>query len=158
VRAGAGQVMIEVVVDGERFIRFAGDGLIAGTPLGSTGYTLASGGPMLAPGATGSVLTPLSPHGGVCPPLVTAAETRVDVLLDSGNGGARVELDGQIHEQLAPRQGATFELRLVPERATLVSLGEEEPLIAGLRRRRILLDSPRVLARDDREAPAQARV
>jgi NAD+ kinase len=155
-RAGAGQVMIEVVVDGERFIRFAGDGLIAGTPLGSTGYTLASGGPMLAPGATGAVLTPLSPHGGVCPPLVTAAETRVDVLLDSGNGGARVELDGQVHEKLAPRQGAALELRLEPDRATLVSLGSEEPLIAGLRRRRILLDSPRVLARDDREAPAPA--
>jgi len=156
VRAGAGQVMIEVVVDGQRFIRFAGDGLIAATPLGTTGYTLASGGPMLAPGATGTVLTPLSPHGGVCPPLVTAAETRVDVLLDSGNGGARVELDGQVHEQLAPRQGAAFELRLEPHRATLVSLGEEEPLIAGLRRRRILLDSPRVLARDDREARAPA--
>jgi hypothetical protein len=35
--------------------------------------------------------------------------------------------------------------------AVLVSLGEEEPLIAGLRRRRLILDSPRVLARDDRE-------
>ena len=33
----------------------------------------------------------------------------------------------------------------------LVSLGEHEPLIAGLRRRRIILDSPRVLARDERE-------
>ena len=47
-----------------------------------------------------------------------------------------------------------FALRLQPEFATLVSLGEHEPLIAGLRRRRILLDSPRVLARDDREAAA----
>src|SRR4051794_41160862 len=45
VRAGAGQVMIEIKLDGERFIRFAGEGLVAGTPLGSTAYTLASGGP-----------------------------------------------------------------------------------------------------------------
>jgi len=156
VRAGAGQVMVEVQVDGERFIRYGGDGLVAGTPLGSTAYTLAAGGPMLAPGALGVVLTPLAPHGGVCPPLVTGPSGRVEVLLDAGNGGARVELDGQVHAELEPRESATLALRLQPEYATLVSLGEHEPLIAGLRRRRIILDSPRVLARDDREAAARA--
>ena len=46
------------------------------TPLGSTAYTLASGGPMIAPGSTGIVLTPLSPHGGVCPPIVAGRRTR----------------------------------------------------------------------------------
>jgi len=156
VRAGAGQVMIEVDVDGERFIRFAGDGLVAATPLGSTAYTLASGGPMIAPGATGLVLTPLSPHGGVCPPLVAGAETRIELLLDTGNGGARIEVDGQIEDEPAPRSEMAFTLRLEADRATLVSLGDDEPLIAGLRRRRIVLDSPRVLARDDREAHAAA--
>ncbi|MEO8688959.1 MAG: NAD(+)/NADH kinase, partial [Solirubrobacteraceae bacterium] len=151
VRAGAGQVMFELVVDGERFIRLAGDGIVAATPLGSTAYTLASGGPMLAPGASGMVLTPLSPHGGSCPPLVAGPESRVTIVLDSGNGGARVELDGQVRSQLEPRVSVTFELRLDPACATLVSLGEEESTIAGLRRRRILMDGPRVLARDERE-------
>jgi NAD+ kinase len=151
VRDAAGQVMFEVKVDGERFIRLAGDGLLAATPLGSSAYTLAAGGPMLAGGAGGLVLTPLAPHGGVCPPLVTGPETEVTVIFETGNGGARVELDGQVHSELAQRQKATFTLRLDPEFATLVSLGEEESTIAGLRRRRILMDSPRVLARDDRE-------
>lgn len=64
VRAGAGQVLVKVKVDGEPFIRLVGDGLVAGTPLGSTAYTLAAGGPMPAPGASGMVLTPLAPHGG----------------------------------------------------------------------------------------------
>jgi NAD+ kinase len=156
VRAGAGQVMVEVAVDGERFIRLAGDGIVAATPLGSTAYTLASGGPMLAPGASGMVLTPLSPHGGSCPPLVAGPKSQVTVRFDSGNGGGRIELDGQIHSTLEPRVPVTFELRLVPGFATLVSLGEEEPVIAGLRRRRILMDSPRVLAREDREARSAA--
>jgi NAD+ kinase len=151
VRAAAGQVIVEIEVDGERFIRLAGDGLVAATPLGSTAYTLAAGGPMLAGGAGGLVLTPLAPHGGVCPPLVTGPETEVTVIFETGNGGARVELDGQVHSELAQRQKATFTLRLDPEFATLVSLGEEEATIAGQRRRRILMDSPRVLARDDRE-------
>jgi NAD+ kinase len=157
VRAAAGQVMFEVKVDGERFIRLAGDGLLAATPLGSSAYTLAAGGPMLAGGAGGLVLTPLAPHGGVCPPLVTGPETEVTVIFESGNGGARVELDGQVHAELAPSETTTFTLRLDPGFATLVSLGEEESTIAGLRRRRILMDSPRVLARDDREAQSGGR-
>ena len=155
VRDGAGQVMFELEVDGERFIRLAGDGVVAATPLGSSAYTLAAGGPLLAGGATGLVTTPLAPHGGVCPPLVTGLESRVTVLLDSGNGGARVELDGQVHSTLEPRTQCRFALRLEPGFAALVSLGEEETVIAGLRRRRILMDSPRLLARDDRES-AQA--
>ena len=153
-RAGAGQVMVEVEVGGECFIRFAGDGLIAATPLGSTAYTLAAGGPMLAPGATGLVLTPLSPHGGVCPPLVAAPDTPVELTLDPGNGGARMEVDGRLHELLDRLEPVSFSLRPQREFATLVSLGDHEPLIAGLRRRRIIVDSPRVLARDEREAAA----
>ena len=151
-RAGAGQVIVEVELDGERFIRVAGDGFVAATPLGSSAYTLAAGGPLLAPGATALALTPLAPHGGVCPPLVSGPDSRVTILLESGNGGARIELDGRVHATLEPRVQARFALRLEPEFASLVSLGEEESLIAGLRRRRILADSPRVLARDDRQA------
>ena len=154
VRAGAGQVTIEIEVDGERYVRFAGDGIVAATPLGSTAYTLAADGPMIAPGHTALVLTPLSPHGGVCPPIVTGTAGEVCVTLDPGHGGARVEVDGQIEDVLERLEPVTFSLGLEPEFATLVSLGEEEPVFAGLRRRRILLDSPRVLARDERETSA----
>jgi NAD+ kinase len=156
VRGGAGQVIVELKIDGERFIRYAGDGLVVGTPLGSTAYTMAAGGPMLAPGASGLVLTPLAPHGGVCPPIVTGPESHIEILLDPGHGGARIELDGQVDDELTPLEPVTLTLRLEPEFATLVTLGDHEPLIAGLRRRRILIDSPRVQARDDREAPAPA--
>ena len=154
VRAGAGQVLIEVTVDGERYVGFGGDGLVAATPLGSTAYTLAAGGPMVAAGQSALVLTPLSPHGGVCPPLVVGAENEIAVTLDPGNGGARVEVDGQIKAVLDRLETVTFTLRLEPDFATLVSLGEDESAIAGLRRRRILIDSPRMAVRDDREAKA----
>jgi NAD+ kinase len=156
VRDGAGQVMVDVTLDGELFARLAGDGLIAATPLGSSAYTLAAGGPMLAPGALGVVVTPLAPHGGVAPPLVAGPDSRVDIEFDTGNGGARAELDGRIAAEFEPRQSFRLALRLDPECATLVSLGEEESLIGGLRRRRILMDSPRVLARDDRLAQGGA--
>ena len=154
VRAGAGQVLVEVTVDGERYVGFGGDGLVVATPLGSTAYTLAAGGPMIAPGGSALVLTPLSPHGGVCPPLVAGGGTEVSVTLDPGNGGARVEVDGQIHATLDRLEPVTFTLTLEDDFATLVSLGEDETTIAGLRRRRILIDSPRMVVRDEREAAA----
>jgi NAD+ kinase len=154
IRHGAGQVTAEVDVDGERYVRFSGDGLVVATPLGSTAYNLATGGPMLATGVTGVVLTPLSPHGGVCPPLVAAGDHRLEVELDPGFGGARVETDGQVRTVLQGLEPVSFRLKLLPEYATLVSLGEHESMITGLRRRGIIIDSPRVRAREAREAPA----
>jgi NAD+ kinase len=154
VRQGAGQISADVHVDGELFIRFAGDGLVAATPLGSSAYTLAAGGPVLAPGGSGLVLTPLSPHGGCCPPLVAAATSRLTIALEPGHGGARIELDGQIHGRVEPHAPRTLTVSLRDSHATLVALGGEESLLAGLRRRRVIMDSPRILAREDREATA----
>jgi NAD+ kinase len=150
VRARAGQVTAEIRIDGELLIRYAGDGVVVSTPLGSTAYTLASGGPMLVPGAEGMAITPLAPHGGVCPPVVTAPVTRVEVLLEPGYGGARVEVDGQVRAELESLSPETFSLTYEREFATLVELGDHEPMLAGLRRRRIIIDSPRMTAREER--------
>jgi NAD+ kinase len=149
VRAGASQVTVGIRVDGELYVRFAGDGVIVATPLGSSAYTLAAGGPILAPGTDGLVVTPLAPHGGTCPPLVTGAASRVDLEVEPGWAGARLELDGQV----VPVDPRGLTATWVPQHATLVSLGDTEALFAGLRRRRILMDSPRVQARDQRAAP-----
>jgi NAD+ kinase len=150
VRQGAGQVSAEVRVDGELFIRFAGDGLVVATALGSSAYTLAAGGPVLAPGGSGLVFTPLAPHGGCCPPLVAGPDSRIDIDLNPGHGGARIELDGQVRERVEPLQPRALSVTLRTAHATLVAFGGEEPMLAGLRRRRVLMDSPRILARDDR--------
>jgi NAD+ kinase len=158
VRKGAGQVSAEVRVDGELFIRFAGDGLVVATQLGSSAYTLAAGGPVIAPGGSGLVVTPLSPHGGCCPPLVAGGDSTVSILLDPGHGGARIELDGQIRDRVERHAPRALSVTLRPEHATLVMLGGEETMLAGLRRRRVIIDSPRMLARDDREAAAAAAV
>jgi NAD+ kinase len=152
VRQGAGQVMASVHVDGELYIRFAGDGLVIGTPLGSSAYTLANDGPLLAPGATGLVFTPLAPHGGCCPPLVTGPDSRLELGLEPGYGGARIEIDGQVRDRVEPLVPRTLTVSLRPDHVTLVALDHEEHPIRGLRRRRVLMDSPRVLARDDRAA------
>jgi NAD+ kinase len=157
VRQGAGQVSAAVRLDDELFIRFAGDGFVVATPLGSSAYTLAAGGPVIAPGGSGLVFTPLAVHGGCCPPLVTPPQSWLTIELDPGHGGARIELDGQVADRVDPLEPCRLSVSLHPSHATLVALGGEEPLLTGLRRRRVLMDSPRILARDDREAQAASR-
>jgi NAD+ kinase len=146
VRKGASQITVSIEVDGELFIRFAGDGIVIATPLGSSAYTMAAGGPVLAPGTDSIVLTPLAAHGGTCPPLVVGRESALTVAIQPGYYGARIELDGHVNE-LLPH---TLSISWRPDYATLVAFAGAESFLAGLRRRRILADSPRVLARDDR--------
>jgi NAD+ kinase len=146
VRKGANQVVIGVHVDGELYVRFAGDGVVLSTPLGSSAYTMAAGGPMLAAGTEAVVVTPVAAHGGSTPPLVVGATSTVTIEIEGGFGGARIEFDGQIKE-LEPRM---LETSWVGDYATLVRFDGAESAFAGLRRRRILMDSPRVLARDAR--------
>lgn len=157
VRGGAGQVILDVGVDGATFARLAGDGVIVATPLGSSAYTLAASGPLLAVAADVIVVTPLSPHGGSVPPVVLSAESAITVGVDGGWSGARIELDGRVTgDDPRPGEVAPFELGLgvEPGAATLVDL-DGETLIAGLRRRGVIADSPRLRARDERLTPAE---
>lgn len=150
VRAGAGQVTVTIEVDGEPYAAFGGDGLIASTQAGSSAYTFAAGGPLVAPGAEAFVLTQLAPHGGSVRPVVLGAGSRARIEVDPGYGGARAEVDGQP----ATLDAHTFGLSLAPAHARLVRVGGEEGLLAGLRRRGIVADSPRVVARAAREREA----
>lgn len=156
IRRGAGQMSISIWVDDELFVRFGGDGLIVATALGSSAYTLAAGGPLLAGGASGMVVTPLSPHGGSCPPLVTGPGSRLDVLVEPGHGGARMEADGQAAGDFERKVARRVTIAVVPDHATIAVLEDEEPMLTGLRRRRIVMDSPRLLARDERLAASRS--
>lgn len=142
VRAGGGQVRVTAHVDGSIYARFAGDGAIVSTPIGSSGYAISAGGPLLAAGLEGFVLTPLPRHGGFSPPLVIGPRSRLHLDVAPGFGGARLEVDGQVDDE-RPR-GLSISLR--EDVAMMVSFDDQETLLAGLRRRRIILDSPRVTA------------
>lgn len=147
VRKGANQVIISIHIDGELYVRFAGDGVVIATPLGSSAYTIAAGGPILAAGTEAMVLTPVAAHGGSTPPLVVGGRRSVRIVVEGGHAGARIELDGQIKDA----DPQVIETSWCEDYATLVRFDGAETMLAGLRRRGIIADSPRVLARDDRE-------
>jgi NAD+ kinase len=138
--------LVTVHVDGVLAGRLAGDGVIVSTPLGSSAYSLAAGGPLLGPGSVGLVLTPLPSHGGELPPIVLGPGAGLELEVGPRYAGARLEIDGQIVA------GAPRRLRVTTRQAVarLVGFDGQPPLLSVLRNRGILLDSPRILAEDAR--------
>jgi NAD+ kinase len=145
VRAGGGQVRLTVQIDGNLVARLAGDGCVVSTPLGSSAYALAAGGPLLPLDMPASLFTPLLAHGGSCPPVVIgpASAIRLDA---TGGHPARLELDGQVADALVP----PITVRLRAAVATVVTFSDQETFLAVLRKRQIIADSPRLLAEDAR--------
>lgn len=146
-RAGIGQVRVTTEVDRVLFSRLAGDGCIVSTALGSSAYALAAGGALMTPETDAYVLTPLPTHGGWRQPLVIASGAELRLQITPGIGGARLEIDGQIAQTDPP----ALTVRLRRDVATLVGFPEQEHLFASLRRRQIIVDSPRILADDARD-------
>jgi NAD+ kinase len=146
VRAGGGQVRTSAVLDGTLFARFAGDGCIVSTPVGSSAYSLSAGGPLLALDVYAFLLTPLPVHGGFAPPLVADGDATLELDFSGGYSGVRLEVDGQV----SVTEVGAMTIRLRDGVATAVRFDDQEPFITGLRRRQIILDSPRILAEDAR--------
>ncbi len=145
-RRGAGQVLADLYVDDELYLRLAGDGLIVATPLGSSAYSMAAGGPVLVAGTPAVVCTPIAMHGGNGPPLVVPTSSTVRVEVHPSYAGFEIQIDGHT----TPLTAADYRLSLHEQKVTLVSFGRLKLGIAGLRERRLVTDSARVLARDDR--------
>jgi NAD+ kinase len=145
-RRGAGQVLADLYVDDELYVRIAGDGLVVATPLGSSAYSMAAGGPVLLSGTPAVVCTPLAMHGGNAPPLVVPTTSTVRVEVHQSYAGFEIQADGHA----VPLEAASYRVSLHDEQVTLVSFGRLKLGIAGLRERRLITDSARALARDDR--------
>ncbi|MGD0228750.1 MAG: NAD(+)/NADH kinase [Syntrophorhabdales bacterium] len=87
---------IETYVDSAYLTTFRGDGLIVSTPTGSTGYSLAAGGPILYPSLDHVVLTPICPHMLTNRPLILPSEVTVRARLISPDERVILTLDGQV--------------------------------------------------------------
>ena len=93
------------------------DGLVAATPVGSTGYNLANQGPILAWGVEGYVVSYISPHSLTARALVVAPGDVMQVVNAAGREPVDVAVDGDQVGVLEP--GAEVEVRFVDAVATL---------------------------------------
>ena len=89
--------MLHVYCD-EHFITSAqADGIIVATPTGSTAYSLAAGGPLVAPSIPAFLLTPICPHSLSFRPTILpdSVTLRVELPRSCRQGSAQVSFDGK---------------------------------------------------------------
>jgi len=86
----------EVLVDGRLVSTFKSDGLIIATPTGSTAYSLAAGGPIVAPSVAALVMTPICAHTLTNRPLVLPDTATVEIIVKTQREAAYLTVDGQM--------------------------------------------------------------
>lgn len=89
--------MIELTawVDGEYVASFNADGVIVATPIGSTGYSLSTGGPVVSPLVGAITLCPISAHSLTMRPLVLSGDQEIIIKIDSLHDEIQISCDGQ---------------------------------------------------------------
>ena len=86
----------EVRVNDTFVANYKADGLIISTPTGSTAYSLAAGGPILAPDVPGFVITPVASHALTNRPLVVKDNAVIEARIVVTREQAFLTVDGQV--------------------------------------------------------------
>ncbi|MCQ2076203.1 MAG: NAD kinase [Bacteroidaceae bacterium] len=90
-------ISINTSVDGEFLTTYMADGLIIGTPTGSTAYSLSVGGPIIVPSLNTISLTPVAPHSLNMRPIVISGDSKIEIVISSRSKSFLVSLDGRSH-------------------------------------------------------------
>jgi NAD+ kinase len=112
-RSGSRVAQLAYSVRGEEIARARCDGLVVSTPVGSTGYNLANGGPVVAWGVEGYIVSYIAPHTLTARTLVAAMTDVLVVTNLAREESVDVETDGKRVCALDPGQSleVTFDDR-----------------------------------------------
>jgi NAD+ kinase len=110
-------ISVATALNGEALTNYWADGLIISTPTGSTGYSLSCGGPVMMPGTSSFVLTPIAPHNLNARPLVIADDTEITLRVSGREEQHLISLDSRIatltNDTLIRIRKAPFSVRLI---------------------------------------------
>ena len=95
---------VEAAFDAHPLPSYFGDGVLISTPTGSTAYALAAGGPIVAPGVEGLLVTPICPHTLSQRPILLPTGKKLELypVLKTPLDGAGLTIDGQENLSLPP--------------------------------------------------------
>lgn len=93
-------INIEVSLNGLFVNTFRADGLIVGTPTGSTAYNLSAGGPLIYTSTASLVITPICPFTLTNRPIVVPDDAEIEVCLGVDSDGVMLTLDGQVGHKM----------------------------------------------------------
>lgn len=114
-------IEIDLEVDGERATQYRADGLVVSTPVGSTGYSLSLGGPILSQRLRALAVTPIAPHMLTNRPIVLEGTSVLGITVRSEVEELALVVDGQ--DRLDLRAGDQLRVRAAPHDFLLVSSG-----------------------------------
>ncbi|HEY2789888.1 MAG TPA: NAD(+)/NADH kinase [Gaiellales bacterium] len=109
--------VLEWSVDGQSLGELGCDGVIVASPTGSTAYNLSAGGPVLAWGTDGYVVTFVSPHSLHARSMVLGRPHHVQLRNRSADVPVQVIVDGHTAGRIDP--GGILEVRQADDCATL---------------------------------------
>jgi NAD+ kinase len=101
-RALAKNLYTKILRDGEFIAKCQSDGVVIASQVGSTGYSLSGGGPILDPEVDDFVLTPICPLT-ILPPIVFSAKSLISVEIIKPKS-AQVVIDGYYQTVIEPKQ------------------------------------------------------
>lgn len=125
-------VRIAVALDDAELGEYLCDGMIVSTATGSTAYSLAAGGPVLAPPLRNIVFTPIAPHLSALHSLVVP-ETATLVLTVRSHQGAMLTIDGQVDVRLA--LGESVSVKVARQTTVFARRGTSTEFYQTLRRK-----------------------
>jgi NAD+ kinase len=129
-------LQVDVAIDDIPLVQYVADGVIVATPTGSTAYSLAAGGPIVAPGIEGLLITPVAAHLAVLRSIVVPASSRIELRAHSDQP-AVLALDGQ--RQIVLRGDQRVWVEVAPERTLFARTGRSsrfyETLVPSLKKR-----------------------
>jgi len=114
---------VSLMLEGVDGPRLRGDGLVVASATGSTAHNLSAGGPILAPGTNGVVVTPLAPQSLAFRPIVLTLDAGLEITVNQCNEGTVLVLDGQV--QLPLQEGDRIAVARYPHRARFVQRPDE---------------------------------
>lgn len=86
----------------ERVLGIVGDGVIVATPVGSTAYSLAAGGPIVDPLMKAIIVTPLAPISLCSRPVVLPEDIQVTIEVSGDSNPVELYIDGMSFMKLRP--------------------------------------------------------
>ena len=120
---GEGAVHASLMVKGRASGRYRCDALVIATPIGSTAYSYAAGGPLVSPMVDALVISPVAPISGISRAAVISAAEPLALALAEGSGHPALQVDGTIMRRMQP--GEALEVRLRPRAGLVVRLDPE---------------------------------
>ncbi len=88
-------IIIHVYMNDEFLNSYWADGLIISTPTGSTAYNMSAGGPIVYPGSSSIVITPIAPHSLTVRPIVLPDDGLLTLKVESRSPNFLVSVDSR---------------------------------------------------------------